>query len=181
MGKTIRALFRRIRAQKTFRIPGIASTAVTRVFSLWRSPSYIGCTAGCLVVLLLISIAFFLNALPIAGDFDFSTFLDGVDTATSAELVGGAFVILAGTGGLIRLRLREVRNPSILARAQEQITHLERIIALKADFTAMIAHELGSAIAALRGYSDLLLSGRLEADQQIQALSAIRNEADVLA
>ena len=125
MGNTIRALFRRIRAQMRFRFPSIASTAVTRVFSPRRSPSYIGCTAGCLVVLLLISIAFFLNVLPIAGDSDLSTFLDGVDIATPAELVGGAFVILVGTGGLIRLHLQVVRHPSMLARAQEQIKHLE--------------------------------------------------------
>ena len=181
MGNTIRALFRRIRAQKPFKVLGIASTAVARVFSPRRSASYIGCTAGCLVVLLLISIAFFLTVLPIAGDTDLSTFLDGVDVATPAELVGGAFVILVGTGGLIRLHLQAMRHPSMLARAQEQIKHLERIMVLKADFTAMIGHELGSAVAALRGYSDLLLSGRLEAEQQTRALSAIRNEADVLA
>jgi signal transduction histidine kinase len=180
MGNTIRELYGRIRARMRFRFPGMASILARRVFSQGRSRSHIGYAAGCAAVLLLVWIAFFLNVIQVAVDSDFSTLLGGVDTATPAELVGGAFVILAGTGGFIRLHRRTMQNPSILARAQEQLKRLERLMVLKADFTAMIAHELGSAIAALRGYSDLLLSGRLEAEQQAQALRAIREVADLL-
>jgi signal transduction histidine kinase len=51
---------------------------------------------------------------------------------------------------------------------------------LKADFTAMVAHELGSPLAAIRGFCDMLDTGALNPAEQTQAVAAIRTEAEAL-
>ena len=40
---------------------------------------------------------------------------------------------------------------------------------LKADFTAMVAHELGTPLAAIQGYTDMLKTGEVPPDLREQA------------
>ncbi len=47
-------------------------------------------------------------------------------------------------------------------RLQEANRRLEKLAVLKADFTAMVAHELEAPLAAIRGYTDMLSTGELE-------------------
>ncbi len=110
--------------------------------------------------------------IPAAADL-----VDGVDLAAPVEVFGGAFVLLIGMGGLAELRSRATSSAS---SAWQQVQRLEQIMVLKADFTAMVAHEMGSPIAALRGRIELLASGRLAPPEQLRAIHALRDEADEL-
>jgi signal transduction histidine kinase len=69
-------------------------------------------------------------------------------------------------------------------RAEEEIKEanrrLEELAVLKADFTAMVAHELDTPLAVIRGFVDMLATGELEPPDQDRALSRIQAETDVL-
>jgi signal transduction histidine kinase len=57
---------------------------------------------------------------------------------------------------------------------------LSELAVLKADFTAMVAHELASPIAAIRILVDMLATGELSPEAQSQALATIGEQTDVL-
>lgn len=67
-----------------------------------------------------------------------------------------------------------------LAAEQEHAKRLRELAVLKADFTAMVAHELGSPLLAIRGFADMLATGRLNAETQGQVIDAIRTEVHML-
>src|SRR5437763_1310221 len=51
---------------------------------------------------------------------------------------------------------------------------------LKADFSAMATHALGSPLAAIRGFLDMLATGELGPAEEAHALAAMRTEAALL-
>ena len=57
---------------------------------------------------------------------------------------------------------------------------LSELVVLKADFTAMVAHELASPIAAIRILVDMLATGELSPESQSQALATIGAQTDLL-
>ena len=69
-------------------------------------------------------------------------------------------------------------------RAEEDMREanrrLEELAILKADFTAMVAHELDTPLAVIRGYADMLDTGELDLDEQSRALDRIQTETDLL-
>ena len=96
-----------------------------------------------------------------------------------AARVPGRFVLALVRDATARQRA-EAERAALLATAQEYASRLEELAVLRADFTAMVAHELGAPLAAIRGLADLLASGRIGADDQAAVLAAIRAEADLL-
>jgi signal transduction histidine kinase len=70
-------------------------------------------------------------------------------------------------------------------RAEEEIKEvnrrLEELAVLKDDFTAMVAHELDTPLAVIRGYADMLATGKLGASDRDRALAKIQAETDVMA
>ena len=77
-----------------------------------------------------------------------------------------------------------VRDITARKRAEDEIREanrrLEELAVLKADFTAMVAHELDTPLAVIRGYADVVSTGELDAGGLQQAISRIRSETDVL-
>ncbi len=69
-------------------------------------------------------------------------------------------------------------------RAEEELREANRrlneLAVLKADFTAMVAHELSSPLAAIRGLTDMLATGALRPAEQAEVLAAIGSEVDLL-
>ena len=59
-------------------------------------------------------------------------------------------------------------------------SRLSELAVLKADFTAMVAHELASPIAAIRILVNMLATGELSPEEQSQALATIGAQTDVL-
>jgi PAS domain S-box-containing protein len=69
-------------------------------------------------------------------------------------------------------------------RIEEEIRETNRrlgeLATLRADFTAMVAHELDTPLAVIRGYADVLATGELEPAESERALSQIQAETEVL-
>ncbi len=63
---------------------------------------------------------------------------------------------------------------------KEANRHLEELAALRADFTAMVAHEIASPLATIRGFLDVLETGELNPAEQADALAKIQAETDRL-
>jgi len=78
-----------------------------------------------------------------------------------------------------RQRLAAERE-TVLAEAHEYASRLEELAAMRATFAAMVAHELGSPLAAIRGLADLLIGGAVPSAQHPALAVAIRAEADLL-
>ncbi|HEX6292219.1 MAG TPA: PAS domain S-box protein [Herpetosiphonaceae bacterium] len=74
----------------------------------------------------------------------------------------------------------ELERAVLLAAEQEHSKRLRELAALKADFTAMVAHELDSPLAAIRIFADLLVGGNVRPDQYPQVFAAIQSEAKML-
>ncbi len=77
-------------------------------------------------------------------------------------------------------KVQEQKRAQLLAAEQEQNRRLAELAVMKADFTAMVAHELGSPLAAIRGYIDMLETGQLSPQEQAQAVVAVRAETNLL-
>jgi PAS domain S-box-containing protein len=89
----------------------------------------------------------------------------------------------AGTGeirGAIGVAADVTERKEAEQRLQEANRHLEELAVLKADFTAMVAHELDTPLAVIRGYADMLATGEVELAEQSRALDKIQAETDLL-
>jgi two-component system, sensor histidine kinase and response regulator len=78
----------------------------------------------------------------------------------------------------------QYQNITERKRAEEDMKEanrrLEELAVLKADFTAMVAHELDTPLAVIRGYADMLATGELDIDEHSRALDRIQAETDLL-
>lgn len=99
---------------------------------------------------------------------------------TSSDVLRLAFAAVVAVGAVVELRRIAVERAALLAAEQEQTRRLKELSVLRADFTAMVAHELGNPAASIRGFADVLLTGALDPQQQAEAINVIRSEAGVL-
>jgi PAS domain S-box-containing protein len=73
----------------------------------------------------------------------------------------------------------ESERAAVIAAERETARRLEELDAIRADFTRMVAHELGSPIAAIRRSTELLAADSLTPHQQ-WALDVIQKEVGAL-
>jgi len=77
-----------------------------------------------------------------------------------------------------------VRDVTERKRAEEELREANRrlneLTALKAVFTAMVAHELGSPLAAIRRLTDMLSTGETDQKVTAYAIDAIVGELDTM-
>ena len=93
------------------------------------------------------------------------------------NIAAGATVV---AGGILELRRIAAERGRMLAAEQKYSERLREFANLKADFTAMVAHELVSPLAAIRGYTDMLSSGDLPSKRRSRALRRLEAETDTL-
>jgi signal transduction histidine kinase len=99
---------------------------------------------------------------------------------TSADLFRFAFAAVVALGGILKLHHIASEREALLATEKETNRHLEELAVMKADFTAMIAHELNSPLAAIRWLADMLSTDNLTAEERKDALEKIQSETDAL-
>jgi signal transduction histidine kinase len=100
---------------------------------------------------------------------------------TTGNLLRLAFAAVVAVGGILELRRAAAERAALLAAEQECSRRLRELAVLKADFTAMVAHELGSPLAAIRGLAAMLATGELGREEQARTIAAIQAEAGMLA
>ncbi len=99
---------------------------------------------------------------------------------SSTQVLHLAFSAMVAVGGILELRRLATERNALLAAEKERSEHLRELSVLKADFTAMVAHELGTPLAAIQGYTDMLKTGEVPPGLRAQALDAIQTETDAL-
>ena len=80
----------------------------------------------------------------------------GGDVLTTADALSLAFAVVVAIGGIAELRRVALERASALANERERARRLDELNALRSDFSAMIAHELETPIAAIRKLNEML-------------------------
>ena len=80
----------------------------------------------------------------------------GGEVLTSADALSLAFAVMVAVGGIAELRRVASERAVLLADERERARRLDELNALRADFSAMVAHELGGPIAAIRKLNEML-------------------------
>lgn len=99
---------------------------------------------------------------------------------TSTRVLYFAVSTVVVLGGIMELRRIAEERRMLLAAEEERTRRLRELAALKADFTAMVAHELGSPVAAIQGYTDMLATGDLGPDHRARILERVEAETEAL-
>ncbi len=98
---------------------------------------------------------------------------------TTASLLRLSFTLVAVTGGVFELYRAAVERAHLLRAERELTTRLADLARLRADFTAMVAHELSSPVAAIRRAAELLATEPLT-PAQARSLGIIEAETALL-
>lgn len=103
------------------------------------------------------------------------------DPAVPDAVAGGVprYIVAFARDATGRTSLARERA-TVLAAAQHYASRLEELAMMKAHFTAMVAHEFGAPVAAIRGLVDLLARGAVPPSDQPAVLGTMRTEIDLI-
>src|SRR5215207_5246616 len=99
-----------------------------------------------------------------------------MNTADVLRLAMAAVVVVGGT---LELRRIASERAALLAAEKERARRLEEVATLKTDFTAMVAHELGYPLSAIRRLTEISRDG-LNPALRDRTLATIIKETDAL-
>jgi signal transduction histidine kinase len=100
--------------------------------------------------------------------------------ATTADVLRAASAGVVLLGAVLELRDIAHERTVRLAEEREYARRLEELQSLRADFTRMIAHELGNPLAAIERHADVLKIDTLGSEQRTQIIQSIQQETDLL-
>lgn len=104
----------------------------------------------------------------------------GGGVLTSADVLSLAFAVVVAVGGVTELRRAASERAELLASERERTRRLRELAALRADFSAMVAHELDGPISAVRRLTEMLAAEGQDSAVRGYATSTIDGELDVL-
>jgi signal transduction histidine kinase len=99
---------------------------------------------------------------------------------TTADVLRLLFAAVVVTGGVLELRRVAREREWLLSVERDYSAKLAELGILKNNFTAMVAHELHSPLAAVRSLSTVLTYQDLEPEQRRQAVESIQRQIDLL-
>lgn len=99
---------------------------------------------------------------------------------TTADLLQLVLAIVAAVGGVAELRRIAAERTALLATEREHTRRLQELNTMRADFSAMIAHELGGPLTAIHKLNEILGDKRADAQTREYAVAAIEGEIDLL-
>lgn len=102
------------------------------------------------------------------------------DMFTSADVLRLAFAAVVLAGGIFELRRAADERAALLEAERERARRLTELSVLRADLSAMVAHELDGPLAAIRRLSEMLSAKGDKPEVREYAASAIRKEIDDL-
>ena len=97
-----------------------------------------------------------------------------------ADVLRFVFALVVAVGGVLELRRIASERAALLAEERDVSRRLSELATLRADFTAMIAHELGGPVAAVRRLTEMLATEEADPAMRRYAIAAIESETDVL-
>ncbi|HEX5167503.1 MAG TPA: HAMP domain-containing sensor histidine kinase [Thermomicrobiales bacterium] len=100
-----------------------------------------------------------------------------MNTADVLRLTMAAVVVV---GGALELRRLANERATLLTAVRDRAHQLEELATLKADFTTMIAHELGHPLSAIRRQAELLGRDGLDPTMRQATITTIVHETDAL-
>jgi len=98
---------------------------------------------------------------------------------TTSSLLRVAFTAVVAVGSFLELRQVAAERAMSLAAEREYVARLQNLAELRADFTAIVAHELGNPLATILQAAELMATGPLD-PIQTRSLAAINAEAAAL-
>jgi signal transduction histidine kinase len=98
---------------------------------------------------------------------------------TTSSVLRVAFTAVVAVGSYLELRRVAAERATSLAEEREYVERLQDLAELRADFTAIVAHELGNPIGTIVQATELLATGPLD-PLQTRALGAINASAAAL-
>jgi signal transduction histidine kinase len=98
----------------------------------------------------------------------------------TADVLRLAMAAMVAVGGVFELRRIAIERSVLLQAEHDRAQRLEELTTLKADFTAMVAHELGYPLSAIRRQAELLGVGEIDDAMRTSAVEAILNETNTL-
>jgi signal transduction histidine kinase len=99
---------------------------------------------------------------------------------TTSNLIRFAFGLVVAVAAMLELLRVAAERAALLRDEQERTRRLSDLAILKANFSAMAAHELHSPLGAIRGYAAMLSTHELTPSEENNAIKAIEREADIL-
>lgn len=109
----------------------------------------------------------------------FSRRLVEMEKAARAMASGNYAARIAPAGQDEVARLAESLN-KLAAELEHRIAALERMDQTRRDFVAAVSHELRTPLSIIQGYTEAILDGMVEGEEQKEYLTAIREEGDRL-
>lgn len=104
----------------------------------------------------------------------------GDDVLTTADALSLMFAVVVAIGGVTELRRVASERAALLATERERIRRLGEIATLKADFTAIVAHELDGPVSAIRRLTEMLAAEESDPAIRRYATSTMEVEIDAL-
>lgn len=99
---------------------------------------------------------------------------------TSASALWVAFSLLVVAGGLLEYRRIATGYLAAVDSERASSRDLHALAALRADFTSMVSHEIGSSLAAIQAYADILDRPDMDPAVRRNAVSTIRGQVNHL-
>ena len=100
---------------------------------------------------------------------------------TTADALSLIFAVVVAVGGVSELRRVASERARVLATERERAQRLNELNAMRSDFSAMVAHELETPIAAVRKLNELLSAQGEDPGIRAYATNATEGELDALA
>jgi signal transduction histidine kinase len=98
---------------------------------------------------------------------------------TTASILRIAFTVVIAMGGFLELRRVAAERATLLATERAAAARQAELARLRADFSAMVVHELASPLAAVRRSADLLAADSLTT-AQAHAVQTIERQVGLL-
>jgi signal transduction histidine kinase len=99
---------------------------------------------------------------------------------TSASILQLGCSILLVVGGMLEFRRIAISHEAVIVTERELVSRQSELASLRADFTSMVSHEIGSPLAAIRAYADILDEEQLDPAIRRKAVATIRDQVDHL-
>lgn len=99
---------------------------------------------------------------------------------TTTSVLRFSWTVVVIFGAIVELYALSRERSALLAREQERVRHLEDLNLLKRDFSSMVAHELGTPLAAIGNFAQMISTDVLSREDQQKAAGRILGETRIL-